>query len=807
MASTTIDPLSHTSFSSLRADSSPVKSNGVDIHQMDLLSGTVALLGVASIILQAIRTPLKFSYPHFAVFLKWLEASIEKDLDVFLNSCTKDCDTRCYQLTRNALLRRLSSNIFVEGTPGCNGGKSVTADDLKETIKEGGGDALIELARIGGYPRMKALRRAVYLTRHAPKQLETIVVWQWIGVVVHWLIFDLTTLLIPAVLSATYWVGRVFRGGAHKMRPQMACTPFISKRLISYDMLELAKHRIQIQHQPWVRFGTYFMLAELSEKPISVRAWGKDDRQDTCDHLVHPLVYDRRICSQISTDQCSVARMLYTVSLLSIRTMLLCSNIAFVPNYVILSGHSNLDLKRMGPMLLVNNGTLHGLYELMYQVGSQGNGDLDKHARERLLGSYRQLTERMRGKLGDMICEGSQTSILLNLALASMQDNSVNEARDLVAQMPGTQNPANQFELAGVKIDPESFLSVYQHRLVMNTTIGLLIESVQTFDLHWGATTWLLQLFLRAYEDVNLTDDHSTCSSETANPGKIRGRVKALCFLPFQPKLPHPPAGADERQRDMPMASKLKDKGFQSIFRSAWSPFGCNEAGQLLSAPPAWCVCRRHCTGLCTLVVERWKLLVSAPLYQHTPYIFDRRTEPGTESSPLLPDSIIPIVPLICSTNIRLLNRHIKKMGWIGKTTAEAGDNGIPTSSTPEQTSNAITALPPGPLTDHLYQKLYRILVISRGRIYTWDLDKTSNVVTESVSYFCKPETVSVSGTLLTVYEADAQAIKGTETVAVNTAGHTGDHQQPPELSLSPIAWRYDSHNSPCLSEEQLATH
>ncbi|ORX74634.1 hypothetical protein DL89DRAFT_264454, partial [Linderina pennispora] len=312
---------------------------------MDLLSGSIALLLFAFGLFQAVVfAPTRHTYRAFKAFLKWLEAAIGHDLGTTLCSCSAQCDTRSFQHTKEALARRVRSNIDVERIPGCIGKKPVTAEDLKAIIDDGGGDALVELARIGGYTGTRELDRAVYLTQSAPRQFETVALWQWLGILAHWLIFDAVPSLGHILLRMAKWVGRVVAWIGLKLHLKRSAAGPDRASIINYEMLELAKHRIRVQHQPWVRFGLYHMLADLSNKPISIRALGEYHQRGISEGTQCPLKNEFELASHITTDGCSATRMLYAVSLLSIRSMLLCHNISFVPPYLLAGAHDKWNV-------------------------------------------------------------------------------------------------------------------------------------------------------------------------------------------------------------------------------------------------------------------------------------------------------------------------------------------------------------------------------------------------------------------------------------------------------------------------------
>ncbi|KAJ1949497.1 hypothetical protein EC988_004748, partial [Linderina pennispora] len=474
------------------ASSKDAKS-GPDITQMDLLSGVPTVIAFIFTIAQATTTPLDMARPALDRFLRWLEDSIKQDFDVFLYSCTKECHTCRYELTKEALLKRLKKNTGVKGMPGCVGTDLVTVEDIMGIIQNGSGDTLLELAHIGGYTDMDGLRGAVRFNKYVPKRLQVIVLWQWIHVLTRLFIFDLLPAIGRYIWSTMRWFGRLIRSTERKSKGKKITPRNDSPRVIDYEMLTLAKHRIRVQHQPWVRFGTYYLLAELSKKPVSFRSWGKDDRTSSQRCTQHPALFERRLVSLITTDECSAARMLYVVSLLSIRTMLLCGGIAFVPAYLIIGAFTRLSTHLSGPMLEVNNSAIDDVFHTMYQLETRSKESEERQAQGRVQAAYSSVLKKLQSELGDKLQRSSETIVLLNLALADISDEDVKrawriiKAKDAVGTGQGidespaeAQSTDDSFKIAGIGTDVKSFWSVCQRQATIGNDIYELLESLQS---------------------------------------------------------------------------------------------------------------------------------------------------------------------------------------------------------------------------------------------------------------------------------------------------------------------------------------
>ncbi|KAJ1949876.1 hypothetical protein EC988_004592 [Linderina pennispora] len=582
-------------------------------------------------------------------------------------------------------------------------------------------------------------------------------------------------------------------------------------------MLELAKHRIRAQHQPWVRFGLYYMLADLSNKPISIRALGEYHQRGMSEGTQCPLKNEFELASHITTDGCSATRMLYAVSLLSIRSMLLCHNISFVPPYLLAGAHDKWNVVHLRTGFMIENGHINDIYQLMYQL--DGDKGLMASTSERLESAYTQLRGKLKGGLGDMICESSETVILCNLLYAYKDFGEVQRAMAATQGAPlDTSVATKSFALARIDIDPALLVALYRRMYVDNGRIRSVLGSNDMLAVHWGTRVWLLQLFLTGYLSADdAFDRESKCF---AQPSEVRSIFRAACAIPFQPEIPPSPGYGKQQSSSTPltlieqrmfdaqdlMPDKPQERAclFHSVIAKVPS-LKSHRDGRWFSRPPLWCTCPGHCSGACTLTIDWLDMQISAPLYWQTPYWLTALTDYDDEVEETLEYRIMPRIPLICSTNISALKFLIDTKGWgeISETSSDDGSTaGSPQSNLADVHNRKGTRSRLGGL---LHRRNHCILVASRGRLYEWHVQgnseagasnsPTTQVPRDITNYFRTRHRITVGGrdTYGDVYfGARTAATKDTDGDSIYLGGTVG-------LCMSRKAWRRSASNAPNL--------
>ncbi|KAJ2159064.1 hypothetical protein GGF46_003301 [Coemansia sp. RSA 552] len=128
-------------------------SGGVQINQIDLLSGTPTLLVAIAAFIQILPLPVDVFKPRLARFLDWLCLGVERDFSSLVCTCRGQCLGCKYQPTEYWVGRWLNISLGKAEPIECTSPDVLSMDDLAQIIQtDGNGDVLLRLARLARYP-------------------------------------------------------------------------------------------------------------------------------------------------------------------------------------------------------------------------------------------------------------------------------------------------------------------------------------------------------------------------------------------------------------------------------------------------------------------------------------------------------------------------------------------------------------------------------------------------------------------------------------------------------------------------------
>ncbi|KAJ2666268.1 hypothetical protein GGH99_006764, partial [Coemansia sp. RSA 1285] len=645
------------------------------------------------------------------------------------------------------------------GVIGCIGKNVLTVEDLVKIIQsDNSGSTLVRLARVVRYPSLASFSRSVQVVEFCPTYGRRVIIWQWLVVIAKYPVFWLLKGGLP---TAVYWccvvIRNLYRRTLNGLPP---FDPAQNKRKVGdYCIAELARHRILSQHIPWVRFAIYYMAMELAGKQLSLRSrelgnanmqatglpssiWYTENKsgrhvfQEDTDNksdkkssnsgkletersdlapnengkaFKNPMSHERLLCTHTATDECSTARLLFSVALHSTRCMLLCSQLGFVPPYILTGSFRTVDHVLCNTTMLVRYNDINVLYRVMYRLSnpvaannSDGAQKLFPH-RGTLryeYSAYNHLMKGLQSRLGNMITKSSNICLLLNLTLAlkslddvmlyinaknpepknessegkEEKDHDNSNSNSSSSVIGSTNTNTNTSSIAnseqhqphsqpfpsgvidGVTVDSEVYAMLCGGYLKTNEKLVETIDDLAKAapdNIHWGCGTWVLYLFNTALSDnVGITS-----SEEKFNvlqcPQEMRAKIILLASLPYQLMLGTP--GSSEKYEEYTDIIKLGLKiTAHNPLRNAWR---CNSV-------PAWCLCSGHCRGICTLLISELDMKIPFRWYYSTPYVFSIYRQIGAEtqaaaSAPAYKSSEPPkgTIRLVCVTSISHLER------------------------------------------------------------------------------------------------------------------------------------------------------
>ncbi|KAJ2025334.1 hypothetical protein GGI06_000630 [Coemansia sp. S85] len=638
-------------------------SNRVAVNQIDLLGGTTGLVALTAALIQILPSPIHLCQRRLQRFLDWLKSSIEDDFCVSLYTCTNKCHTQTYEPNSESMRRRILTSIGEADSVGCIGSEHLSVDELVTIIQTGdNAQTLLELARLARYPEMGKLRRVVRTVYYSPTNGRSVIVVQWVGFLFSGLVYWLVSTGIPPAWR------RCWRVAFNLVRRICGRTPVhgdVEAGVgLDYRMAELARHRVVFQLVPWARYALYYMLTNMADRQLSARSWGIDENRAGVDSLrnepnehspifEHAMLAERRLVTRMATDECSAARLLYSNALHSLRVLLLCETVAYVPPYLLTSSFRVVGRKLTKTMLVATHGDLDAVYRALFDdVGGDQSPSAHmlrantgrsqaKHrpgggSRAYVLAAYDLLLKRLQSKLGRQVAGGCDVYVLLNLTMLPLHLPNVSPFRSASVDRPTGSKEQPVFEIEGVQIPADLLEKLIVGRDTTGAYLRELLKLFRSTDIYWGSSIWLLYMLLKAYGDY-LETDLTARDEETGESTfmAIRTELKLLCFSPFQPRFGVPGTYAP----DYP----IENRHDLHVPLGNWDVL---DDDKYCNSVPAWCTCLGHCPGICTLIVGELAMNISMARYFTTPYVFRMSFPRGPGSA-----DEFTTMRLVCATN------------------------------------------------------------------------------------------------------------------------------------------------------------
>ncbi|KAJ2490059.1 hypothetical protein IWW37_003479 [Coemansia sp. RSA 2050] len=615
-------------------------SNKVAVNQIDLLGGTTGLVALTAALIQILPSPVQLCRRRLQLFLDWLKGSVEEDFCVSLYTCTNKCHTQTYEPNSESMRRRILTSIGEADSVGCIGSEHLTVDELVAILQTGDNAwALLELAKLARYPEMGKLRRVVRTVYYSPTNGRSVIVVQWVGFLFSGLVYWLVSTGIPPAWR------RFWRVAFNLVRRISRRTPVHGNMEagvgLDYRMADLARHRIVFQLVPWARYALYYMLTNMADRQLSARSWSIDESRASVDSLRnepnesspifgHAMLAERRLVTRMATDECSAARLLYSNALHSLRVLLLCEAVGYVPPYLLTSSFRVVRRRLTKTMLVATHSDLDSVYRALFDdVGgghppsahmlrantgqSQVRHRPGGGTRAYVLAAYDLLLKRLQSRLGRQIAGGCEIYVLLNLTMLPLHFSNASSPRSVAVDSPTTGSKAPPiFEIEGVQIPVDLLDKLIVGRDATGAYLSKLLVRLRSTDIYWGSSIWLLYMLLKAYG--SFVDTDATASDEETGENTfmaIRTELKLLCFSPFQPRFGVPGTYTP----DYPIDSRHD----LHVPLGDWDVL---DDDKYCNSVPAWCTCLGHCPGICTLIVGELAMNISMTRYFTTPYMF-----------------------------------------------------------------------------------------------------------------------------------------------------------------------------------------
>ncbi|KAJ1723057.1 hypothetical protein LPJ53_002583 [Coemansia erecta] len=646
------------------ADSGGGGGGGIQTNQMDLLSGIPALLVVFVGIVQIWPSPAQMCRPGLYAFLNWLKDSVENDFYISIHSCDKRCQTQLFEPTLGSINRRICINVGDAQETGCIDSGYVSVDELIDIIQaDGNSVTLAELAMTARYPQIKQLSRIITVLRFSPTLGRRVIIFQWLAVSVMY--------VLSWLFSGWLFLGikRLLRGLWNDVRRVFGLLPVDYAQYrrfgLGYHIAELAEHRLVFEHLPWVRYSVYYLLLKLAGRKLSIRAWGIEDKKtiykknndtiginrgsENSPVFEHPMVDQRRLAALIATDKCSAALLLFAISLHSLRVMMLCRSIGFLPAHIITGSFSNVFLKLEHTIIAFVCPRLETVYKTMYvyQGYNKNNTEIGPEIRDYLHLSYSLLLKKLQSPLGDQITGQQQINILINLALRDIDTAYVDWARHKIPRNPDSPQP----DIEGIIISDKQLNKLCRGHMNVLLNIHTLLESFLVSNIYWGVSVWLLRTLLIVCKDLSLIEPDSSVTGTVQGAGRSGGTseiIEMLYLLVNSPFSIHPYEQIENgNAADTWVEPKVPKISIKSLKPKPGENILVTKRGELLwmigdiisfdydecFTAPMWCVCRGHCRGICTLIVNELDMYLSIRNYFSTPYSFMMDTVEEKSSS------------------------------------------------------------------------------------------------------------------------------------------------------------------------------
>ncbi|KAJ1964920.1 hypothetical protein GGI12_001117 [Dipsacomyces acuminosporus] len=327
--------------------------------------------------------------------------------------------------------------------------------------------------------------------------------------------------------------------------------------------------------------------------------------------------------------------MLYVIALHSIRIMLLYSHVYFASPNILNGSFRKVTLEKGRSQLRVSHCRLDELFGSIYI----SNDPSSSEANGILWYWYDSLAKQLKSKLGRMLTEQSEMYVYLNIGLADIPSEDlkrVNLALNGGSDGGNSNNPTmanptennagqSKHQINGIEIDNDLYDKLCRYQYILNGKVDEVLERFEATDIFWGPKLWLLRILRIAYKDVKSCENAIGIHDEELKlPEKIRNKARILCFSPFQLM--------SERPNNKYKLWKHLDQ--LSGWFGNWDPLGELDTKQGAEqkrpkahnndwySPSMWCICSDNCSGICTLVVNEFKLGISVSQYMKCPYSF-----------------------------------------------------------------------------------------------------------------------------------------------------------------------------------------
>ncbi|KAJ2705839.1 hypothetical protein FB645_002120 [Coemansia sp. IMI 203386] len=626
--------------------------SGIQTNQMDLLSGIPTLLLIVVGIVQLWPSSSNVCQSHIREFLNWLKANIESDFSVTVFSCHGTCHTSTFDFSTKMLKRRIGVNIGSSQIAHCSGDGHISVEELTKIIQsKNNGSVLMELARLARYPNMKNLSMAIRILEFSSAFSNQVIFLQWLNLAVvyifNWILRDrLPDLLYQIFLFISNTVCIVLRVAPAEYSPHKPTG-------LRHDMAELAMYHVISEHVPWVRYGIYYMLMNLSGRQVTIDSsindsGSADDDQNRLDWIIsswyfenqgspeikHPLFIERILATRITSDPCSAARVLYSIALHSLRINLICSHIGYPPPNVLLGSFRKVKTNTSRTQFVFKHQNLNAIFEDLYRYRqTNGSNKMPIITRKsRLYRVYTKLVNMLKSQMGSAIFEQYSVQALVNLTICKFPSSFV----DALINPSGSNVNWDELKTAMLEVEMDLVRRlVWEHYKTCKSLIVFLRTYITT-KVHWGALMWLL---LNLHDFWNQSNWPSVPSG---NPPHIalRELTNHLIKIIYSPYM--------FRQRDVDdigdsgkefgiipdfgegNTSNVSDNDLESDFETfseeieaVGLELNINQA-EYRDTVPAWCLCTDHCRGICTLIIENCGMRISNKYFFRAPYTFSK---------------------------------------------------------------------------------------------------------------------------------------------------------------------------------------
>ncbi|KAJ1648585.1 hypothetical protein LPJ64_000167 [Coemansia asiatica] len=669
--------------------------SGIQINQIDLLSGVPTLLLIVVGIVQLWPSSSNVCQGHIREFLNWLKTNIESDFSVTLFCCNGTCHTSSFDFSNKMLKRRINADIGSSHIAHCTGDGHISVEEFIAVIQDKDNSSIMmELARLARYPKMKDLSMAIRILKFSSTFSNQVIFLQWLNLaavyVFNWILRDrLPNLLYQVFLFVTNIFRILFRAVPVEYSPHKS--PYLR-----HDMAELAMHHVVNEHVPWIRYSIYYMLISLSGRQLTIDASiGNDsiaeddlneleqasslhtiENQNALD-IKHPMASERSLAIRMTSDQCSAARFLYSTALHSLRINLICSHIGYPPSNVLVGSFRLVRTNTQRAQFIFKHDSLNMIFKDLYRYrwAKRPNKAPAVEKKYHSYRIYKSLLRMLRSSLGNAITEQYSVQALADLTLYIFPSEYV----DALKSPSGNNVNWDKLKIEGFDVETDLIKKlVWGHYKTCESLIDFL-HVYLTSRIHWGASMWLLyslydfwcQYLRQTVSDVDSLHD---------NMWIIFMHLNKVIFAPYKVRQKNMPDEGDsgnefdiiptfsdngnnndkdngkdnddDSDDNEKVSSSYSWKSNAIVFRDDLVAFDfeleINHAAYRNSVP-AWCLCTDRCRGICTLIVENCGMRVSNDYYFYAPYTFSKNKD-------LEEDSILDNpCALVCLANQRML--------------------------------------------------------------------------------------------------------------------------------------------------------